>query len=366
MSKRRSQHYIPVFLLKNFSNENKKSIGLFNINRKKFIRSASLRHQACRDHFYGKDKKIEGALSNLESITAPIIRIVEKQQTIPKKNTPEYLVLMLLALFMQSRTEYAGEAMNEQIDKLMKKIFKEHKKIGKYLHNIKIGINNPTNYTLGITAQYIWIIADMECKILQNHTKDNFIFSDNPIVKYNQFLEGRKWPASITGLVTKGLQIFFPISTSTCLLFYDQRIYKIGTRKCKIIPITSEEDIFEINKIQYLNADKNLFFNNRTAFDYLKNIINCCKKMRRVEKVKVKEFFHFNELGKKESSLIITSGIDVRSNPKLSFIKMTKIGKKEVLDNRLVQFRNSRVRRYIEMMEKKHKTTLDPHESSKY
>ena len=68
------QHYVSQFYLKNFSiHLNRKSIGIFNVQREKYIPQASLRGQAYQDYFYGKDGSTENALSSIEKAASRIV-----------------------------------------------------------------------------------------------------------------------------------------------------------------------------------------------------------------------------------------------------------------------------------------------------
>ena len=55
MAINKSQHYVPKFYLKLFSNNREgKSIGLHNFKNNKTICFAPIKEQACEDYFYGK------------------------------------------------------------------------------------------------------------------------------------------------------------------------------------------------------------------------------------------------------------------------------------------------------------------------
>ena len=63
----KNQHYVPRFLLKRFSKD-QKTINLFHFESNEIIRNAQIKHQASLDYIYGKDQMLESALQDLEKI----------------------------------------------------------------------------------------------------------------------------------------------------------------------------------------------------------------------------------------------------------------------------------------------------------
>jgi hypothetical protein len=103
------------------------------------------------------------------------------------------------------------------------------------------------------------IVSDLDFKLLRNKTGIPFWTSDNPAVLYNQFLEKKRPESNNTGLVSKGLQIFCPISPNYYLFFYDKGTYKVGLEKIRIIQVT-ENDVRQLNKLQFISANEKLYF----------------------------------------------------------------------------------------------------------
>ncbi|MGP8213984.1 MAG: DUF4238 domain-containing protein [Bacteroidia bacterium] len=87
------------------------------------------------------------------------------------------------------------------------------------------------------------VATDLACKLIINNSDISFITCDNPVIRYNQFLEKRKFPGGREGLAIKGLQIFYPICPSLALLFYDNRVYKIGYKKQQSVVTSNSNDI---------------------------------------------------------------------------------------------------------------------------
>jgi len=67
----KNQHYIPRFLMRNFSeDENKEYITTYLLNEKRIVPNASIKNQASKDYIYGKDQTIENIFQNIEDATA--------------------------------------------------------------------------------------------------------------------------------------------------------------------------------------------------------------------------------------------------------------------------------------------------------
>ena len=357
MSAKKSQHFVPRFYLKNFSNKKScKTICLFNIDKEIFIPSASIKHQACLPYFYGTDGIVEDNLSKLEGVFANIISEIINLKEIPGQYSEKHFLLLLFIISMASRTEYSAEAMDETIDKTYKTIYKEDPRFKDYIQDFKIGIKNPATYYLGIALQCIPIIFDLEFKLLNNETNTAFLTSDNPVIKYSQFLELKKAFGGITGYGEKGIQLLIPISPNSYIIFYDPIVYKIGNRKQKVMPVNNSKDIDVLNLLQFINAHKTVFFNETINQNYVKTLFDRGKKYFRNQKSNVLDFPLYKDSDGNKRKIFLTYPEDIKINLSLSFIKLLKKAKKYELDNRAVHVRNKRVSEIYDLITEKFKT----------
>ena len=343
MAEYKNQHYVPVFLLKNFDNGDEKTTNCFVIKQNKLIKNASISNQASEDYFYGNDKIIEKLLGDLETIFSHLIKIIISANILPSKGSFEHFLLNLFVVSSWARTRHSGEAMDEQIDKMMKAVYKHDPKFEGKPEDVKIGIKNPASFTLSIAMQNVKYIADLEYKLIINKTSKEFVISDNPVIKNNSFLRSRNWFGSQVGMIAKGIQYFFPLSPKYSIILYDQSCYKVGNRKDKIIISKEEKDITAINTMQALNANEVLYFSQNVELSYVESITRKRNNSLRDEKVKVKEYIEAGSTKEKGSSLLVASVQNFDFDLNLSFIKNTKKSKKLVLDNRAVQVRNQKL-----------------------
>ena len=345
--KKKKQHYIPRFYLKYFSNnEDKKTIGIYNIKKEIFISIGSLKNQAYSSYFYGKDGNIEEGLSILEGHAADLISKMLKAKWVPEYGTLGHKILLTFIIFLSARTTYAADSMDEMLDKLIKKIFEEDPRVKDYLDKINIRYENPAAFSLAITSEVLLagIISDLEFKLLVNNTETVFIPSDNPVVKYNQFLANKKTYGGITGFVIKGLQMMLPLNPRVYLIFYDKSVYKVGTRKHRVIEIKNNKDIDELNILQFVNANNNFYFNHEIDERCITLIEIQGRKYRSEKKVNIKEYQEVTQSSeRKKASLIQTYPKDVKTKLSLSFISITKKAKKYKLGNKVVHIRSPKI-----------------------
>ena len=212
MPEKKKQHYVPRFYLKLFSNASGKSINLYNIKGNRNIKNANLKNQCYEPYFYGENLVIENAFGPLEGLASGIILQIIADNSAPKRFSENHHAILTYSLLQHARTKYSAEAHDEFTDKLLKSIIEKDQKLSsEELKKVKISNNDPIGLPLKTMAQSIPIAMDLHLKVLVNKTKVNFITSDNPVILYNQACE-RSVVGSSTGLASKGLQIFFPVS----------------------------------------------------------------------------------------------------------------------------------------------------------
>lgn len=352
MPSKKRQHFVPRFYLKNFSiGSAGKSIGIFNINSKKFIPNGSLREQAYKDYFYGKDGVVENLLEKFEAPASVVIRGIIRDQNYPAWESQDRFQLLIFATFLHSRTEYAADEYNEQTDQMIKTLYP---KGANPEDRLAAEISNPPSHaeTIRSTMLCTPIASDLDYKIVINDTSVPFITSDNPSVYYNRFLEGRKAHGSNVGLGVKGLQIFLPISPNHLLIFYDSGVYVIGKRMERTVSKLDEYDVNGLNYLQCANAYYNLYFNEDISREYIVSICERMKKYRREAKSFTKEHVIGKLPDGSTRSILHTYRNDLRINLNLSFVRITSKAKAYKLGNKAVHMRNEEFARiYSEFLD---------------
>jgi hypothetical protein len=349
ISEKKKQHFVPKFYLKHFSNNHdEKTIGIYVIASEKIILSGSLRNQAYKNFFYGEDGQVEEALVAIEAASAKIVQNILISKKAPVHGSTEYLELLVFVSSQLFRTDYVAETLSEATDKFFKALAKHDSTINEDLSDIRFGYVNPASVSLTMAARCFPILIDLQCKILINETERLFLTSDNPVVRYNQFLEHRIPFGSNVGLAAKGLQIFFPLDPWHCLLLYDSDAYRVGRRKKQTISVKLLEDVDSLNVLQFINGNAVLYFQNQTDPSYILELATAARQYRRLNKTKLDEWMSNGTDTGTTKFLMYMYPEDVRTHMKLSFISETKKAKRYRIGNKVIHLRNEENVRLVE------------------
>ena len=336
MSQRKRHHYIPQFYLRKFSYKNNgKQIGVFNYSNNLYISTAPIKYQAYEKYLY-VDDEIEIALGKLEEATSYIFNKIFEVCTPPPADHPLMNILKEFIYFQHTRTIKAGDETIELLNSSFQAMFKLNKDYEEKYKDIRLKHEHPVLMTLMETAKGLPFMSHLTCKIIVNQSSLAFITSDNPVVKYNQLMELRGLQNGTTGIACKGLQIFFPIHPSVMIVLYDPYVYKMGKQNEVTLITKNEHDIHQLNILQYLSSRSQLFFNHEIKEPYLKGLTEKYKDKKRKlvsESITIPNKVVGND---GQRHLLLNSRKEMSVRLSLSFMSISKAGKKFTLDNRLV------------------------------
>ena len=198
-------------------------------------------------------------------------------------------------------------------------------------------------------------ILDLDFKILKNTTKQPFLTSDFPIVKYNQFLEYRNWPLSKSGYALSGLQIFIPLNSELILVFYDSEIYKIGDKKQKTVLKNDLLDVENLNILELVNCFESIYFNEKISEEYVRKLHNKSKKYKLANEstshssyLYDKDVDEIEEIKKGKKNLIVIGSIDVETKLQIGQIKIHSKGQYKKINSSAVKLRKHCKKRIME------------------
>lgn len=278
MTKKKKHHYIPRFYLKRFSNNNEgKLLGLYNINNKQFIQNAPLKSQAYENYLYGEDDEIENALAQMESNVARMFYYWTEEKLLypPPTESNGFKLLKRFILYQAFRTPKSGDNTMETMNEGLKTVIKEFKqdlwdkiKDGTLVHE------NPVLLSLLNSAEHEHLLNHLECKFIVNLSLLPFITSDSPVIFYNQLMEKADCYIGATGLVAKGLQIFYPIHPRLMICLYDSNVYNFGNGSEGCCSTEAVAEIHQLNGLQFINCKSQLFFNDFISEEYVKELNN--------------------------------------------------------------------------------------------
>ncbi|HEY1196571.1 DUF4238 domain-containing protein [Flavobacterium sp.] len=282
----KNQHFVPQFFQRFFSYENDgKTIGMFNTQLDRFINQVPISSQLSSDYFYGRDGNLENWLSKHESDSAPIFREMWEKEKLPINQSPDHFKMLHFMVVLDLRNPIHFKILNN----FEKKLPKTKSKIseGNVSGNMVSGLKEHQTdqgklNSLKSAEQIVSDLLNLEYKLIKNTTSNPFIISDNPIILYNQFFEKRNWKfCSQRDFGLKGFQMFLPLNDSYMLAVYDSNIYKLGTKKQKIVAIDDKNSIDQLNLLQFLNSETTINFNHKASQYYIETLYQKSKKFKK-------------------------------------------------------------------------------------
>lgn len=343
---KKNQHYLPKFYLRNFSYQgNLNQIGLFNLKREFYFPTAPLKSQGSKNFFYGEDGLIEDHLSKIEGVFAKAINTIKNERTLPEKLTYEHMDLLGFIALTDLRNPVMIETMKSMMEAQKKQLLELDPQIDLAKFLPQFTHEDFIRNSLASVQGVVKIMFDLEYKLLINKTARPFISSDFPVVKYNQFLESRKWPHGKTGYGNLGLQIFIPINSWMQVMLYDHYIYKVGFKKRYIHELTNVTDIDSLNVLQFVNCLEHVYFDDNATKEY---ILRLFAKSKRYERANVlrSEMAHLVQLGEKigkldsrKKNFHIMATSDCQTGLRIEGIHMQAHSRTIQLTNSLAQMR---------------------------
>jgi len=335
-TEKKNQHYVPKFYLRNFSiNNNLRQIGIYNLNNKKYIPSGSIADQAYKKYYYGKDGELEDYLSYTEAIESKTIKEVITKEMPPKFRSQDHRNLLFFAVITELRNPIERRRLESMTDTLWNEVFKHHDAFKNIdTTNLHIRLTDPVALALNNIPKLVLVLHDLRLKLLINETDKPFVTSDNPIAKYNQFLEFNTNSISTAGYLSKGLEIFIPINDRLMLMFYDEMVYYVGRKKGHIVRITSNSEIDLLNILQYVNASSNIYGSERMSESYARYLHEKANKFKKANEI-------ITEKGKNDSDnyYLLQRIRSIQTRLSLSFVFKTTHADRFQFDGSLVHGR---------------------------
>lgn len=270
MASKKNQHFIPQFFLRQFSLGNKKEVGAYLTNKSKFIEAVPIKSQCSKPYFYGKDDSVENFFGKFESDIAPLFSKLIKLEGDVNLDFNELAKLVLFITLMELRNPVFFMQYHLKNELLNNEINKELQDSKVYLDLPKATHEETVSAMLSLLDIIYEGYIDLDVKFLINRTDKSFVCSDFPLVKYNRFLNLKKYFRTKIANGSVGIQVFIPISSSITMVFYDSSIYKLGNKKDCFFELNDDKQVFDLNMLQYLNSNNCIYFDENMNEAYLK------------------------------------------------------------------------------------------------
>lgn len=114
-------------------------------------------------------------------------------------------------------------------------------------------------------------VTDLRLCLLRNRTDFPFIFSDSPVVFYNSYCRN-VLNRGVLGLQCPGLQIYFPLSSTTAAFLFDRDKYGCTFGDSLQFDVFSRADISQLNALQMHHSSKTVYFGCVGSQQYIKDL----------------------------------------------------------------------------------------------
>lgn len=273
-----NHHFVPQFYLRNFSH-NEQNISMYMHEKKLFVDGANIKGQAYKKRLYGNTEIIENTLMNMEHRVSIIINKILKSKTLSCLSVDEYHHLLLFITVTDARVTKMADSMSNLIDKFTKYAINSSADLdisAEFIQNLEFGMDVPNIVPIQVAMNGYPALLDLKPLLLISKCDRQFITSDSPVIKYNHFYRKRNYHLGGDGLISRGLQIFFPLTPKMLLLLLDDEVYDYGNADREIIHLDKGKEIDEINRLVFMNSYKSIFYKTSVKQTYISRIIKNC------------------------------------------------------------------------------------------
>jgi len=252
--------------------------------RSKIVLNASIKGQCSKNKFYGDDQ-IEALLSQLEGSHATALRKWQRFAWLDdiSLEPEDFRSLWEAILLQRSRTAFeikklapAKNAADTNLFRSMVAAYDSPNK-SEVLELLGSGdieiVEDPRSMILHLIVaglQAAILISDLKTRLLRNFTSHPFLFGDAPVVLFNQYLRQIS-DRGVLGLQARGLQIFFPLDSQTCLMLHDSEVYS-GMSSYVQQDVVDPSDVAQINALQLHHSENTLYFGKASDEEYVSDL----------------------------------------------------------------------------------------------
>ena len=289
MSHPKMQHYVPQFLLRNFSTDKEHLYCFDKTNGKLFTRNID--EIGGENYFYdlvngNPEYSMEYPIGEVEDKAAIGIAKLLETKNLRLLKIDEYKDIALFTALQMVRTKQSREEilyMNRYIAEMIRKEGQDPNSV-KNFHEI----TNPDE-AKQISLKNLTLASDLYPYLMNKRwilytSNDEFKISDNPVVKQNTTNKSEN--RGVLGLNCKGIEIYFPLSSSLVLSFlceetFQQMAYAYETKRSELeskglfytgnfinsvrrkLPIQySEANVNNINSLQAIFSERFIYSRN--------------------------------------------------------------------------------------------------------
>jgi hypothetical protein len=271
----KNQHFVPRFLLSNFSSKTDKFIWAYDnypvYNPKDKIKERAIRKVANEDYFYDeikgyKEGSFEYILQKIEDITAPIILKIIETRKIESLSKFDREIVSLFVTLQILRTKNELEQTEHFMDVLSKQLKEKANIITEKVDSRKIWF-----YILKDSFDFHKVIENKVWHLTESN--NSFYISDNPVTLQNT--TDKSEIRGTLGIDSYGIEIHLPISPSLTICFFCEKLFQEKGYDKNYIPktICQPENIENLNWLQIIHSQR-FIFSHKNNFEFVDKIKN--------------------------------------------------------------------------------------------
>ncbi len=325
LTEKKRHHYVPRFLLRNFSPDGRR-ISLVVCSTGKRVLQSSIARQCYEENLYGHDDVMEDALGKEEAAVASILGDMnaERLESLPLEALTK---LTLFTHFQRARTVGSVENLRSMVGAIENSVANPLAKNAEHAksEHREVPLQFAQSELLWNACTSIPLLLDLDIKFIMTNRSPGFIMSDNPVVFYNQYAEQHadlQHCLGITGLAARGLQIFLPLSPDVTLTLFDPSVYQLGSqhrRTCRAGPA----DVTFLNQMQAVQGLECLYFSaERNSDDSLDELLRRRQGHPLVYRHGTMASKVLPNRDGQFGQLVLINGEDIRIGAKLSFVRI--------------------------------------------
>jgi len=265
INKIKSQHYVPRFYLKNFSKRNGNEFVINCFDKSDFNQfKVNINGIGCENYFYENDDNpsqvMEMSLSKYEAKFSTVYNKLVSTASLGGFKWKEKEVLAQFIVIQEIRTREMREHLRDMVKKV--KIRLSTEPLSKKLETELQGINtekgirsiqlNMLDETLLNNSPLVDMLLSLKWMIYENYTKMTFWISDHPVNRFNPIDLS---PYGNLGLLSRGIEIFFPLTPKLGIAFCDPIEYFHYPEKLGCI----KDNVLFYNTLQVRSSARHIF-----------------------------------------------------------------------------------------------------------
>jgi hypothetical protein len=277
-------HFVPRHYLRQFAIiGSTEMVAVVQVCPYRFLGPKGIGGQCQQADFEEGDKNLGTLLKTSENDLAPVLVEVVKKENFTE---PELVALRWFTVTLQVRTRKAAEAHKLFPKRIFYEVIKsgiEAGKLplppeGKWTEEM-VACKGVPSFLMKNVIPCALEMLTLAFKLLKAPGEACFLTSDNPVVVLNQFCASAEPHRNFAGFSKSGFQLLLPISPNLCLIFYDAKIYKLGSPRHRLIRI-SKNDVELVNALQIQSAENFLYFHEPALEKDVQNLVSLYTKLR--------------------------------------------------------------------------------------